>query len=40
MLVRNTLAFDTNKASSQLLGVSNDLAKAIAAYREKADAQR
>jgi hypothetical protein len=37
--VRNTLFLDASRASSQLLGVSSDLAKAIAAYRGKADAQ-
>jgi hypothetical protein len=39
-VVRNTLALDASKASSQLLAVSADLSKAIAAYQEKADAQR
>ena len=39
-VVRNTLAFDASNASSQLMAVSADLSKAIAAYREKANAQR
>lgn len=37
--VRLTVAADASKASSTLLGVSADLGKAIAAYREKANAK-
>ncbi len=37
-MVSNTLAFDAGNASSTLRTVLADLDKAIAAYREKADA--
>ena len=39
-VVRDTLAFDANKASTELRGVSVELGKAIDAYQEKADAER